>query len=87
MRIYYPTKTGRGTCCMMYGRGRAIYTHKKGGSVPLLLSAGHGSFVGHGLPSEKKIEETKPQMNNVIKKLEQLQLKTGTKKKNISFQI
>ena len=86
MRIFLPTKTGRGKCCMMYGRGRAIHSMKRGGYVPLLLSPGLGaSEGGSGLPSMKKIEETKGNMNNVIKKLENLHLKSGTKKKNISF--
>lgn len=83
MKVFCPTKTGRGKCVLMYGRKRDCHTVKKGGYVPLLLSPG----LGGGLPSMKKIEETKPQMNNVIKKLEQLHLKSGTKKKNVNFSI
>lgn len=88
MRIFLPTKTGRGKCCMMYGRGRDIHRLKKGGYVPLLLSPGLGSSnAGSGLPSMQKVNETKTNMNNVIKKLENLHLKSGTKKKNINFLV
>ena len=99
MKIYYPTKTGRGKCCSMYGKGRSVHSMKRnimvGGYVPLLLSKNLGradggapsAISGAGLPSLKKIEQTKPQMNNVIERLGQLQLQPAKKRKNISFQF
>lgn len=78
MRVFQPTKTGRGKCCAMYGRGRAVHSIKKGGYVPLLLSPGLGGAIK---------PQNKSHMNNVIRKLENLQLKDGSKKKNISFMI
>ena len=88
MRIYYPRKTGRGMCCGMYGKGRSVHSLKRGGSTPLLLQPGLGAFEsGSGLPSMKKIEETKPQMNRVIEKLSRLQMEAPKKRKNISFQL
>lgn len=92
MRIYYPRKHKGGSVCSMYGKGRAVHSMKRGcGSEPLLLSPGLGasegsSIGGSGLPSMKKIEETKPQMNRVIEKLGKLQLEPAKKRKNISFQ-
>jgi len=86
MKIYYPTKTGRGKYTPLYGRGRDIHCMKRGGYVPLLLSPGLGaSNGGSGILTKKKIEDSKPQMNNVIRKLEKLQMQP--KKKNITFQI
>ena len=90
MRIYYPRKHKGGCVCSMYGKGRAVHSMKKGGYVPLLLSPGlgasEGSSIGAGLPSMKKVEETKPSMNKVIEKLGKLQLEPAKKRKNISFQ-
>jgi len=72
----------------MYGKGRSVHTLKRGGSTPLLLSPGLGAFeTGSGLPSMKKIEETKPQMNSVIEKLGRLQMEQPKKRRNISFQL
>jgi hypothetical protein len=88
MRIYYPRKTQGGMCCAMYGKGRSVHCMKRGGYVPLLLSPGLGDGnVGSGLPSMKKVEQTKPRMNAVIEKLGRLQMEAPKKRKNISFQF
>ena len=89
MRIYYARRTQGGMCCSLYGKGRSIHHIKKvGGYVPLLLQPGLGEGnVGSGLPTMKKIEQTKPKMNNIIEKLGKLQMEPTKKRKNISFQL
>lgn len=94
MRIFYARKTGRGMCCSMYGKGRSMHSLKRplthGGEMLLLspgLGASEGMTNGNGMPSLQKIEAQKPQMNSVIRKLEQIQITPKDKRKNIRFQI
>ena len=93
MRIFYARKTGRGMCCSMYGKGRSAHSIKRPirGGETLLLSPGlgvsDGMRNGNGMPSLSTIESQKSQMNNVIRKLEQISLEPKMKKKNISFRI
>ena len=86
MRIYYAHKTGRGMYVKMYGRGSSVHRMKKmhGGSEELLLST---ETAGSGVTTAVKIEQERPTMDKVIKKLEGLQMKTGVKRRNVSFQI
>lgn len=93
MKIYYPSKSGRGMSCSMYGKGRSVHRMKRGGSTPLLLvpnlGASEGMRNGNGIPSMTKVEQQKPQMNEVIRKLEDIQIQAnkGVKRKNISFKL
>lgn len=93
MRIFYSRKTGRGSACSMYGKGRAVHHIKRsmmhGGELLLSpgLGASEGMRNGNGMPSIQQVESQKPQMNNVIRKLEQIQITPREKRKNIRFQI
>lgn len=92
MRIFYARKTGRGMCCSMYGKGRSTNTIRRpfqGGQLLLSpgLGASEGMRNGNGMPSMATIESQKPQMNNVIRKLEQISLEPREKRKNIRFVI
>lgn len=100
-KIVLLRKSGRGMFIKPFDRKRAVSMSmkSKGGSTSLLLSDGLGTsggstelllergLGGSGLPTKTQLEMAKPAMNGVIKKLEALQMKSGTKKKNISFQI
>jgi len=92
MRIFYARKTGRGMCTSMYGKGRSTNSMKRpcyGGELLLSpgLGASEGMRNGNGMPSLSTIEAQKPQMNNVIRKLEQIAFEPKQKRKNISFKI
>lgn len=91
-RIYKAHKTGHGMATSFYGR--SVHKIKKGNG--LLLSAGLGASEGQrngngmmtkmdvkALPSPQTLENSKPQMEKVISKLENLQI--GPKRKNIRF--
>ena len=94
--MYFTHKTGRGMYVRMYGKKRSVHRGRRSmygnGSEELLLSKDLGaSQGGSGIPtttpSIKKIQEQKPGMDRVIRKLEGLSIKSGVKKHNISFQI
>jgi hypothetical protein len=85
MRIYYATRTGRGSYCHLYGKQRCAHRHKtvvRGvpldgkGQAPLLLS----DKLGAGITTDKS------KMNSVISKLGSLQL-GKIKKNNVVFDI
>lgn len=96
MRNFIVTKTGRGMYITPFGLHRkALHRSKKGGS--LLLSPFHGSSDG-GLNTEtggtgfKKggqlpLHQEKPAIENIQKRLEELSIKGGTKKKNVRFMV
>jgi hypothetical protein len=72
---------------------RALHRYKKGGSVALLLSPGLGASngglsIGSGLKTggQLTVEQEKPVIENVQKRLEALTVRGG-KRKNISFKI
>ena len=91
MRIFYARKTGRGMCCSMYGKGRSTHSIKRpmmhGGELLLSpgLGASEGMRNGNGMPSLQQVDAQKPQMNNVIRRLEQIEI--NPRRKNIRFQI
>lgn len=95
MRTVNPMKTGRGLYVKPFAYGRAVSMSRKmrGGNTALLLSPGLGSSNGPSTTNEPTFGEgmtlgqSKQKLENVVKKLEGLQMKTATKKKNISFQI
>jgi hypothetical protein len=82
MRIVYPTKSGRGVYCAMFGKKRCTHGKKLSlegcGIAPLLLSDKLGvSGTGH--------KPTTPSTSSVVSKLERLSL--APKKNNIRFDI
>lgn len=83
----------------IYGRGRAVHHLKRGGGE-LLLSNGLGSSnmegvssgpiiqgMGVSTKSDRLDSQQKVPMQNVMDKLQNLQLRTTGKRKNISFVI
>lgn len=88
-------------CCSMYGKKRSTNSIKRpinGGELLLSpgLGASEGMRNGNGIPmgyhsanvpSINTVESQKPQMNNIIKKLEGISLEPKQKRKNIRFQI
>lgn len=95
MRIVNPMKTGRGFYVKPFARMRSVSMSRKmkGGNTTLLLSPGLGVSDGPSTTNEPMygdgmtLGQSKQKLENVVKKLEGLQMKTATKKKNISFQI
>lgn len=101
MRIFMVSKTGRGAYITPFGmRRKALHTTKRGGSSALLLSQGLGASDGglggstqvlEGVGLKKggqlPLHQEKPAIENIQKRLEALTVKSGTKRKNVSFKI
>lgn len=99
MRIFYPKKSGQGYYNTMYGRSRAVHTLKRGENllltIPNLASTNLQGVsdtplkIGLGVnqQSDKLDNAQKIPMENIMDKLQKLQVRGGGKKKNISFVI
>lgn len=84
MRLYHIKKTQRGGSISLSRTHRGLQVHgtqhKIGGYSPLLLSKNLGGF---GL-SKQNVEETKPIINNISRKLESLKVNQNARK-NVKF--
>lgn len=85
MRLYHISKTHRGGYISVSKTGRGMHVqtrhYKVGGYSPLLLSKNLGGFGLGG----KSIEESKPIIGNISRKLENLKVSPNGARKNIKF--
>lgn len=103
MKVYYPRKTGRGIMTSMYGRGRNIHKFKRGGELLLSDGLGSSNLqgiqigtdhsnsgmsgLGVSAMSERIDRNQKLPLQNVMDKLNKVQIGTSIKKKNVSFVV
>lgn len=78
--IVNPMKTGRGLYVKPFARGRAVSMSRKIKMLPSYSSE-------PAQPAPAPVAVGTGSMSGVIKKLESLQVKSGVRRKNISFQL